>query len=217
MSETYSQSGEDLIINFILKALSIPLEEITYIDLGAFHSQHLSNTYLNYKLGGRGVLVEANPNLITSLHNDRPRDIILNHVVAPQNEESVTFYVLSSSSLSTSSKSVVDTYCKLSPTLKILESYTLLTISLEKIITHYLGTVPTFISIDIEGKELDILKSIDLNHYRPKLFVIETIPYSPFLSVCTKIQEILNYMEQYDYIEYAFTGINSIFIDKRIL
>ena len=40
------------------------------------------------------------------------------------------------------------------------------------------------------------------------------IPYSKKLSVGIKNQELLNFMQSKNYLEYAFTGINSIFIDK---
>ena len=39
------------------------------------------------------------------------------------------------------------------------------------------------------------------------------IHYSENLSVGIKNQELLNFMHSKNYLEYAFTGINSIFID----
>ena len=72
-------------------------------------------------------------------------------------------------------------------------------------------------NIDIEGDDLKILSSIDWEKWRPLIVTAETIPYQPNLVVGEKDGEIVRFMESIDYTEYAFTGINSIFLDKRRL
>ena len=48
------------------------------------------------------------------------------------------------------------------------------TISLNDVIKEYFSDIcPSYISIDTEGSEYEILKAFDLNKYRPKLFTIE--------------------------------------------
>ena len=48
------------------------------------------------------------------------------------------------------------------------------TISLNDVIKEYFRDIcPSYISIDTEGSEYEILKAFDLNKYRPKLFTIE--------------------------------------------
>lgn len=49
IKETFAQSGEDSIVTYILHVLDIPLEQTTYVDLGANHAKELSNTYYLYK------------------------------------------------------------------------------------------------------------------------------------------------------------------------
>ena len=61
---TLSQSGEDVILAYILNARGIAAKDCTYLDLGANHAKQYSNTYYFYDKGARGVLVEANPSLI---------------------------------------------------------------------------------------------------------------------------------------------------------
>ena len=41
------------------------------------------------------------------------------------------------------------------------------------------------------------------------------IPYSKQLVAGQKNQEILRFMQEKGYVEYAFTGINSIFLDMK--
>jgi len=48
------------------------------------------------------------------------------------------------------------------------------TISLNDVIKEYFNSIcPSFISIDTEGSEYEILKAFDLNKFRPKVFTIE--------------------------------------------
>ena len=48
------------------------------------------------------------------------------------------------------------------------------TISLNDVIKEYFNDIcPSYISIDTEGSEYEILKSFNLDKYRPKLFTIE--------------------------------------------
>lgn len=91
------------------------------------------------------------------------------------------------------------------------------TISYNDIVEKYLGKAPVLLSIDIEGNDEAILRSIDLDNYRPVVIVIEMIDYNVNLAYKTKKQAIKQYMETQNYDEYAFTGINSIFIDRRYL
>ena len=53
--------------------------------------------------------------------------------------------------------------------------------------------------------------------YRPYIFVIETVEYRDKISVDNKRNDIIDFMIKNDYIEYAFTGVNSIFVDRRKL
>ena len=70
-------------------------------------------------------------------------------------------------------------------------------------------------SIDIEGDELSVLKSINMDKYRPLIYIIETIEYRKNLDLNNKRMDIIEYMQGKGYQEYAFTGVNSIFIDTK--
>ena len=47
--------------------------------------------------------------------------------------------------------------------------------------------------------------------------MVETIEYRPYLSINIKKDYIVDYLKEKDYVEYAFTGINSIFIDANYM
>lgn len=215
MKKSTAQTGEDMIVAHILREQHIPMEQLTYLDLGANHAKFLSNTYYLYQNGVRGVLVEANPALIGELKFYRSGDIILNRCIATTSGETVDFYVLNGDGLSTPDKGGADASIAENPMLKIDKVVPVKTITVEEIIDTYFDKAPTIINLDIEGEEMNILNSIDFTKHRPLIMIIETIPYRKHLAVGLKNQEIIDFMIRKNYIEYAFTGINSIFLDKE--
>ncbi|MHB1393078.1 MAG: FkbM family methyltransferase [Clostridia bacterium] len=212
---TVAQSGEDAICAYINMALGRPLDQCTYLDLGANHAKDLSNTYFFYSHGARGVLVEANQNLIPELKFYRNGDIILNKCISTRSGDYVDFYILNGDGLSTPDLDSANEFIAKNPELKIVDTVKIETISVNDIIENYLGKAPVIMNIDVEGNDLEILQSIDFSKYRPLIIIAEMIEYKPTLVISSKNKKISEFMEQNEYIEYAFTGINSIFIDKK--
>jgi FkbM family methyltransferase len=71
--ETYSQHGEDRHIAELLKGRD--LSSAIYIDVGANHPTLISNTYLLYRRGVRGIVVEPNVDLVRLHRLVRPDDV----------------------------------------------------------------------------------------------------------------------------------------------
>jgi len=74
--KSYSQCGEDLIVNYIFNTMKIA--HPTYLDIGAHHPCFLSNTYLFFRQGSRGVSIEPVPFLFSKIKRARGRDVNLN-------------------------------------------------------------------------------------------------------------------------------------------
>jgi len=212
-----SQAGEDGIIAYIASMLGYQQEEVTYLDLGANHARELSNTYCFYKKGTQGVLVEANPNLIPELKLLRPRDTVLNFCVSDSDDETVDFYLVNGDGISSKSKESVDHATSVNEELKVIETVQVKTISVNHILEQYFDECPFLLNVDIEGSDIEVFRSLDFERYRPVVIVAETIPYQKKLVVGKKDQDIVRLLESKDYVEYAFTGINSVFIDRRLL
>lgn len=211
---TFSQSGEDSIINYIFNTMGRKIEN--YLDLGANHAFHLSNTYNFYAQGARGVLLEANPELAMELVEKRPKDIVINKCLAEKSGETLDFYILNGDGLSTCDYNAVQNFIKENPVLKITKKITIESITINEIIDKYFPEkAPDIMNIDIEGMELSILKMTDFEKFRPLVIICEMIEYKNGLTIGQKNTEILEFMRKNDYEEFAFTGINSIFIDKR--
>ncbi len=214
---TSSQSGEDSIIAYIFMMLGHQAQDVTYLDLGANHAREMSNTYYFYQQGARGVLVEANPDLIPELKLYRSGDIILNRCVSDTDGETVEFYLMNGDGLSSQKKESVERAAAIHPLLEITRTVQVETISPNYILEHYFSDPPRLLNIDIEGSDLAVLSAWNFEKYRPLVIVAETIPYETSLVIGEKEEEIVKFLTEKGYVEYAFTGINSIFIDKSQL
>ena len=210
MKTTYSQSGEDAILAYLFAVLGIPFAKCTYLDLGANRPKEMSNTYFFYEQGATGTLIEANPALIPALQKERSGDVILNRCIAPKSGDVIPFHVMNVDGLSTP-EDVTELLAN-HPDLKLLETVNVETVSVNDLFAQ-MHAVPVLVNIDIEGMEMEILRSIDFTKYRPLVLILEMIPYSKKLPVGQKNPEILAFLQEKGYVEYAFTGINSIFID----
>ena len=212
---SFSQSGEDKIIEFLLNYGNSAKKGISYLDIGCNDYKNLSNTYLLYRKGINGVLIDANPIYINEININRPNDVILNCGVGQKSSSELTFYVLNSSDLSSFNLDTVKEAQKVSPWIEIVKEIKVPVYDLDTIYKKYFHSTPTIVSIDVEGDELGILSSSDLEKYRPYIFIIETIEYKDRVTLNNKRNDIVDFMNENDYIEYAFTGVNSIFLDKR--
>jgi FkbM family methyltransferase len=210
-NKSYSQCGEDLIIQYVfsLRGISKP----SYIDIGANDPFYISNTALFYENGSRGVNIEANPKLIDNFNKFRSSDVNINIGVGPENS-SLVFYVMNDNTLSTFSKFEADKFVNTGK-YEIIEEINIPIITINKIIdTHCDGIFPDFLTLDAEGLDFEILKSIDFEKSHPKLICVEVADYSPTGAGRKRI-EIIDFLESKDYFEYASTNLNAIMVKKE--
>ncbi|MGB5475299.1 MAG: FkbM family methyltransferase, partial [Gammaproteobacteria bacterium] len=172
---SYSQSGEDRIVKYVLDVLGVA--HPTYLDIGAHHPVRISNTYLFYENGSKGVCVEPNPSLYLRLRQARPRDTCLNIGVGGNRQKAAPFYELDSTTLSTFSESEARRYVE-EHGKRIVHTAEVDIITPAEIIGQHFQAPPDFVSLDVEGLELEILEAFDLSGARPAVFCVETITYS---------------------------------------
>jgi FkbM family methyltransferase len=166
--KTYSGEGEDLIIKKIFKGK----RNGTYVDVGCYHPLVGSNTYLLHKnYGWTGVNIDANPETISLFNKKRPNDINLNFGVGEKNEN-LTFYRFTEPAVNTFSKAFYEERLKQGSVLleeKKIEVKTLAQLlDLSK-----LNKPIDVLDIDVEGLDVEVIKSNNWDKYRPKLILIE--------------------------------------------
>jgi len=209
---SYSQSGEDRIIKHLLDGLEI--RNFTYLDIGAHHPFYINNTALFYENGIRGINIEPDPVLFKEFTKHRKQDINLNIGIAETPGE-FDFYVISVPTLNTFSKAEAETY-QLQGNYTIQDVIKVKADTIENVVkTHCNSKFPEFLTIDAEGIDELILKSIDFKNNAPLVVCIETITFST-KGRGVKNMEIISLMESNGYLNFADTNINTIFVKRDV-
>lgn len=207
---SFAQQGEDLVMQQML--LLYGVTSPTYLDVGAHDPVRNSNTYVFYALGGHGVLVEPNPAYAELLRKERPRDTVLEVGVGVTKQAEADYYVLGGDGqLNTFSKATADSRVrlhqgaiervikrKLVPLGQVLEE-------------HFKDRAPDVLSIDVEGLDFDIIKTLDFNRWRPRIVCVETAD-----AETGKVERrILELLEKNGYTVRGGSFVNTIFLDER--
>jgi len=206
-SKSYAQSGEDIILRHLFDIIGVAAP--SYLDIGANHPAHLSNSYLFYRQGSRGVCIEPDPALAAAFKRKRPRDTVLGVGVANHPGE-LDFFVMSASSLNTFSEEEA----RHSETLghRIEKRLKIPVITVNEALKQC-NPIPDFVSIDVEGLDEAVVSNIDFDLYRPAAFCVETLTYSEE-GDGEKKKGIFETFSKHDFFPYADTFVNTIFIDK---
>ena len=170
-----SQLFQDAFASFIVGDLF----DRTFLEFGATDGISLSNSFMLEKnLGWTGVLAEPSPQWHTKLKNNRPNTKILTDCIWKSSGEKLDFFVSDVGVLST----LVDfKYSDLSSMpgntkdrIKNGKVIEVETISINDVMEkNFNGDAPSYLSIDTEGSEYEILQSLDFEKYRPVVFTIE--------------------------------------------
>lgn len=209
---SYSQSGEDIIIQHVLRIKKI--NNPTYIDIGAHHPFFLNNTALLYKNGSRGINIEPDPDLYKSFPRYRKDDVNLNIGIGSENG-TADFYRMKASTLNTFSKKEAE-HMQANEGYPIKEVLQLKTMTVQNVIKeHANGIFPDILSLDVEGLDLEILKTINFEESKPKIICVETITFSK-TGNGVKRKDIIDFIGSKGYVPYADTNINTIFILKNL-
>ena len=200
----YSQSSEDLIISKYCSEHSG-----RYIDVGAGRPISGSNSYFFYKKGWNGILIDPisrNQKLSQLL---RPRDKFERVLVGQSGL--VTFFETYPYEYSTTSEAtfealladgLVELKRKSSLAVKPLSSFDLKISEME----------PSFLSIDAEGADFEVLQSNNWNACKPRVICIESPQVNDRNS-----DSIVNYLDQRGYLLVEQTQLSKIFVSKRYL
>jgi FkbM family methyltransferase len=163
---SYSQEGEDL----VLKRIFPSKLDGFYVDVGAHHPRRFSNTYLFYMRGWRGINIDATPGSMSEFKKERPRDVNIECAISDK-EEQIDFYLFEEKALNTFSKDLSDSY--VAGGYKLQARQQLTTRRLDSILEQFVNQQIDFMSIDVEGFEMQVLLSNDWTKYRPKVLVLE--------------------------------------------
>ena len=215
--EYVGQCAEDLVVISLLRAIAlrsnINLEGQRYLEIGANHPIATSATYLLHKqLGMRGVLVEANSELLSDLQKVRPLDSIRHAAIGLTDDPFINLYVSNQSELSSLDQRFVEEWRDGSVGVARVDKVPALRIN-KLLAEDFADESPLFLSIDVEGLDLEILQDWDWARWRPAIIQIEPSDhFHPDNSV-----SIIKYLRSQGYLIIASTDVNLIAIDIQCL
>lgn len=169
--KSYAQSGEDV-------ALASFYEHLKgykgfYVDVGAHHPVRFSNTLYFYRKGWRGINLDAMPGSMLPFKWFRWRDINMETGIGPK-EGSLTFFCFNEPALNTFDESLARNRDTGTP-YRIVKKVDVPVQPLRKVFADYLpkNQQIDFLSLDVEGFDLAVLKSNDWEMYKPLFIVVE--------------------------------------------
>ncbi len=165
---SYSFTGEDLILNNLYS----PLVDYNgfYVEVGCNHPIFLSNTFIFYRKGWRGICIDAHPKMIKKWTYLRPRDRAVLALVSDTPKDR-NFYIIENDVLSTTEDMHLEAFEKenLSYEMRHYKPQTLTSILDELNAPQEID----ILSIDAEGHDFNVLKSLDFNKYKPQWIILE--------------------------------------------
>ena len=205
---SYSQFGEDSILKGLMAKDGLHVENGGfYFDVGAHHPVRFSNTKIFYDFGWSGINIDPNEGIKKKFEDIRPRDKTLEIALGKQNDvqEFFTYDESALNSLINRDEELVDTQYFPSGS-KMVQVATI-----KEILNQFHKEdipKPSFLDIDVEGHELEVLLGNDWNKYifsyiliEQKLTSLETIQDCP----------VTIYLRDLGYKPMAYNGITTIF------
>ena len=164
--KSYSMFGEDLFIQNYFKNKPKGF----YVDVGCYHPLEGSNTYLLYKNGWEGVNFDINYFSIKLFDFLRKRDLNVHSGISSKKTKLTMYYRKEINMLNTLDEKIAKIHFRNGYKKKNIKVNTLNYFISRKF--KKLNSID-FINIDVEGHELDVLKSLNFSIYKPQLICIE--------------------------------------------
>ena len=211
IKRSYAGGAQDLIINYFFKD---KLKGV-YIDVGCYHPYNGNNTKLLYDKGWSGINIDLDFHTIDFFNHIRKRDENINVAISDKEGEQELYFFHNRSAINSLSK----IRKKNAKEIKKIKTKTLNSI-IEN--SRFKNEKINFLSIDVEGHEMEVIKSIDLKKYTPEIIMIEFLEKDILNNLEFHNQnidnilnsEIYNYMTSNDYHFINWLHSDLIFVHK---
>lgn len=168
---TFSQNGEDVMLSNMFSRL----RKGFFIDVGAHHPFRFSNTYFLYRRGWSGINIDALPGTKKLFEHYRPRDITIEIGVSDV-PGSLTYWSFEEPAYKTFEQDLAEERSTTEVS-RLVEKKSIQALPLRDILSDYIhGSQPIdFLTVDVEGFDLKVLRSNDWNRYRPRIVLCEVL------------------------------------------
>ncbi len=173
---TYSSHGEDVIARVLLERFGKWRDQGFFVDVGAFHPTVASNTADFSDLGWTGVHVEPNPGMADRLRAARPNDVVVQCAIGAERRIGHLYFFYEWASSNTLDADFADAIAAGQeldrPTVIEVQVLPLRELLAADVAA---GQTIDFMSVDVEGLDLEVLRSNDWTAFRPILVMVEDI------------------------------------------
>lgn len=198
----YSQFGEDAVLRDIIDPA---YNNGVYVDVGAYHPIKFSNTYALHKRGWRGINIDMDPIKIEAFKLARSSDVNVCAAISSEKtiKQAYSFSKYGLTSTLEPATAAADPQAPIS--VRNVETTTL-----DDVLEHsrYSNQEIDLLSIDAEGHDYHVLRSINIDRYKPKIIIVESVSFS-IRDVINS--EIYKYLEEHGYRLISWTHISLIF------
>jgi len=203
----FSQEGEDM----ILRRHFGQRKSGFYVDIGAHHPFRYSNTYMFYKKGWRGINIDATPGSMKPFERYRPYDTNLELAITRE-PETLEFFLFDDHAYNTFSPDQADN--AVAAGAKLLSKQAMPGLPLGDVLAREVppNTTIDIMSVDVEGMDLDVLKSNDWEQFRPHVLLVECLESD--LSHIDR-DPVYQFLTEQDYRLYAKTVNTWFFVCNR--
>jgi hypothetical protein len=172
---SHAQAGEDMVLRRLLQ----DRVHGSYVDIGAYHPILLSNTYYFYQQGWSGLNVDVRPEAVELCRVLRPRDTSVVAAVSESPGHEVTVYQFDPAALTTLSRETADVY-RARPDARLVREFTTRTVTINHLLEqHWTRPSIDLLSVDIEGLDEVVLRTLDWARFRPSVvcFELNDVPF----------------------------------------
>lgn len=207
---SYAQEGEDLLLDRLLTRQYKGF----YVDVGAHHPKRFSNTHYFHMRGWRGINIEPNPAVHDLFVKMRRRDVNLQLGISEQVGE-LLYYEFDDPALNTFDEQLMRERASDTP-YRVIATRMIKVEPLAAVLAVHLpsGQAIDFLSVDVEGMDLNVLRSNDWERFRPRCVVSEALNADLAPAVLVG-NPLLAYMEAQQYRLAAKTCNSWFFLDIR--
>lgn len=171
-NQNKTQEGEDIILARLMD-FDKRKSKGFYVDVGAHHPERFSNTKFFYDHGWSGINIDANPGSMELFQKKRPRDQNI-EVAINNTSTTLTFYKFKEGALNTFDPELAAKYQSEGYFLE--EKIRLPGRTLASVLDSALpkNQKIDFLDIDVEGFDVQVLKSNNWSKYRPTFVLVES-------------------------------------------
>lgn len=188
--KSYAQDGEDVALDSFYEGKKG--YRGFFVDIGAHHPVRFSNTWMFYRKGWRGINIDPTPGSMIWFRRLRSGDLNLEIGVGAKSGE-LKFHCFNDPALNTFDEKVAASRNTGKP-YKIIKTVSVPIAPLSEILEKHLppGRKIDFFSIDVEGFDLEVLKSNDWGKFSPDFVLVED---TTFQLENPTASEIYNYLK----------------------